>query len=58
MYLTSNFKDHLKKHQRLKEADMKKKAIALEAKRERVGLGFIFLANKISGDTESKRGNV
>ena len=29
------FADHMKKHQRLAEAEMKKKALALELKRER-----------------------
>ena len=29
------FEDHMKKHQRLAEAEMKKKALALELKRER-----------------------
>ena len=29
------FTDHMKKHQRLAEAEMKKKALALELKRER-----------------------
>ena len=34
-YLVFLFTDHMKKHQRLAEAEMKKKALALELKRER-----------------------
>ena len=34
-YLVFLFADHMKKHQRLAEAEMKKKALALELKRER-----------------------
>ena len=39
VFICTGCLDHLRKHRKLQEAEMKRKAVALELKRERVGNG-------------------